>query len=79
MLIETISFRIFNNSFKTDEEYLIENTIENQEKVFSNRHTHGIEFTRTFDFQFEKTERVALSFVEFDDELDSIDEMVGSF
>lgn len=89
MLIETIAFRIFDSNKGTDTEYLIPDTIDNQELVFSNRHTHAIEFKEMFDFQFSH-EQFAPKFIEFGNafldawdnsdnhlEISDVDEMVG--
>lgn len=91
MLIETISFRIFDFKKGTDDEFLIENTIQNQEMVFQNRHTHAIQFGQTFDFQFAR-EMCEPKFIQFGNvleeafsnpdnllDIDDVDEMVGSF
>jgi hypothetical protein len=79
MLIETIAFEIHNSKLGIHEEYLVESTEDNYEKILTNRFSRQIKFTKTFDFQFEKDENIPLSFIEFDDEIDMIDEMVGTF
>lgn len=66
MLINTITFEIADFTNKTIEEFLIENTIENQEKVLSHRYTRSIRFTQTFDFQFEKEQTTPIEFIEMD-------------
>lgn len=79
MLIQAISFEIHNAKFGIHDEFLVEATNENYEKVLQHRFTRQIRFVKTFDFEFAKKERTPLSFVEFDDEIDTIDEMVGTF
>lgn len=59
MLISTIQFEIPESGT-----FLIENTIENQEKVFSHRFTRQIHFIKTFDFQFEREMRMPVEFIE---------------
>lgn len=89
MEIETIAFRIFDSNKGTDEEYLIPDTIDNQEMVFANRFTHDIRFGKMFDFQFAH-EEYAPKFIEFGEvylnawdnsdnhlEISDVDEMVG--
>ena len=64
MLINTISFEITYFRACTTESFLIENTLENQEKVFSHRYTRNIHFTQTFSFQFEKDMNMPVEFIE---------------
>lgn len=88
MLIQTIAFRIFDNSTGTDKEYLITDSIDHQEMVFANKHTHAIQFGEMFDFQLFQ-EQNSPKFIQFGDafldamdknegieELDDIDQMV---
>lgn len=63
MMIPTIKFEIRNFETNESEEFLIENTPENFEKVASHRYTRGIEFTQTFDFQYEKDMKVPADFI----------------
>lgn len=87
MLIETISFRLFTGD--SDDEYVIENTYEHQDILFSDKRTHSIEYGHMFDFEFAHKERVP-QFVKFADVLEDafsnpdnlldisdVDEMVG--
>jgi hypothetical protein len=66
MLIETIEFQIHDFSNNTTEEFLVENTIENQEMVFSHKFTRQIKFTKTFAFQFEKEMRIPAEMISMD-------------
>lgn len=83
MLIPTITFEIRNNEKGIVDEFVVENTIENQEKVFTHRFTRNIEFGQLFDFEFEKKQRIPSYFLgshsEIEEMLDSVDEMVGVF
>jgi hypothetical protein len=89
MLVETIAFRIFDRNSGTDNEYVIENTSDNQEMVFSNHYTHAIEFGQMFDFQFAH-EECEPKFIQFGNafakawdkeenhlDISDVDEMVG--
>lgn len=83
MLIEAIKFEIRDFQTGNFEEFTIENTIENQERVFTHRFTRNIHFVKEFDFQFNKEMRIPSDFLgDFSDlelMLDPIDEMVGVF
>ncbi len=72
MLIQTIKFELNNK------EYEIENTQENNEKVFTNRHTRAIRFAKELDAN-RNWENIPVSFYEIPDSIDEIDEMVGTF
>ncbi len=79
MLVQAISFEIHNVKLNIHQEFLVEATEDNYEKVLQDRFTRQIQFVRVFDFEFAKKESIPLSFIEFDDEIDSVDEMVGAF
>lgn len=64
MLVSTITFEIRNFNDGSFSEYLIANTPENQEKVFSHRFTRCIKFTETFSFQFEREMSMPVEFIE---------------
>jgi hypothetical protein len=66
MLISTIEFAItdFNTGIST--EFLIEDTIENEDKVMAHPFTRCINYTKTFDFEFAKKETMPLEFIEMD-------------
>ena len=64
MLVSTITFEIRNFNDGSFSEYLIANTPENQEKVFSHRFTRCIKFTETFSFQFEREMSMPIEFIE---------------
>lgn len=66
MLISTITFEIHNFNTNISEIFMVENTIENQEKIFTHKYTRNIKFTKTFDFQFEKDVRIPVEFIEMD-------------
>lgn len=66
MLINTIAFEIRNFNDGSFSEHLIENTLENQEKVFAHRFTRCIKFTQTFSFQFEREMSMPIEFIEMD-------------
>ncbi len=73
MLIQVIAFELKNEQFE------IENTVENQEKVFRNRFTRNIHFVNELDVAWPKKERIPVSFYDIPDTIDEIDEMVGTF
>lgn len=64
MQIEAIAFEIRDFSNGSFSEYLVENTIENQELINSHRFTRDIRFVKIFDFQFEKEETIPEFFAE---------------
>jgi hypothetical protein len=64
MLVSVISFEIPNRAMGTVDEFVIENTIENQEKVFSNRFTRAIKFFKMFDFELVKKMKMPASFID---------------
>lgn len=64
MLIPTITFEIHNFETHISEEFLVENTDENWEKILGHRYTRNIQITKTFEFQFEKDERMPVEFIE---------------
>ncbi len=83
MQISTISFEI--RDFRTGdfENFRVENTISNQEKILAHRCTRNIRFEPMFDFQFAKERHYPTEMIDFstetENELDEIDEMVGVF
>lgn len=80
MLIDTITFEIVNVKLNIRDEFLIENTVANQEKVFTHPYTRNIQIGTTFqDFDFAKKEHMPVSFYEIADGIDPVDEMVGTF
>lgn len=92
MLIETITFDIHDFTNHTDESYLVENTLNNQEWIFTSRKTRNVQFTQTFDFQFASVNRMPVEMAatvawydlcdsanELENELCDIDEMTGSY
>lgn len=93
MLIETISFQLYSpigNGYVNSEQFLVENTPENQELIWPQRHVREIEFGQMFDFQFSREKREP-KFIQFGNavldafdndsdvqlEIDDIDEMTG--
>lgn len=62
-LIAAIRFDIHDFQNNTTEEFLIENTIENQEKVLGHRKTRNIRFEKVFSFQFDKEMAMPLEFI----------------
>lgn len=80
MLVDAITFEIHNSAKGIHEQFLIENTVWNQEKVFAHRFTRNIEFIPVFDFQFAREMRVPTEFIslstELENELDDVDQMV---
>lgn len=83
MLISTIEFEIHNAAKGIHEEFVIENTVLNQEKVFAHHYTRGITFSQMFDFEFSHKCNIPAEFIQFstelENELDETDEMVGIF
>lgn len=91
MLVSTINFEIHNFTTHTSETFMVENTVENQEMIFTHSYTRNIKFMDMFDFEFARKNvipkfilfgaTVADSFFENElvMELDETDEMVGSF
>lgn len=83
MLIPVIKFEIVDFKAGMVEEFFIENTIENQEKVFTNRYTRNITFDQAFDFEFIKKQHFPSEFIHFSTELENelceVDEMTGVF
>lgn len=81
MLISVISFEIHNPAAGIHDEFIIENTIWNQEKVFGHRYTRQIEFDQMFDFEFAKKRHIPAEMIDFSTELENelcdIDEMTG--
>lgn len=64
MLVPTISFEIHDFKNNVSEQFLVENTDENWEKILGHRYTRNIQITKTFAFQFEKEERAPVEFIE---------------
>jgi hypothetical protein len=83
MMVQALSFEIANFRLKTVETYLVENTLENQEKYFTHRFTRELQLVQMFDFQFAKEKNVPADFInwgtELENEIDEIDEMTGCF
>lgn len=83
MLIETITFEIHNAKEGIHEEFVVENTIEMQEKIFTHHFTRAIHFTKMFDFEYIKNQRIPSDFLgdytDIEPLIDPIDEMVGVF
>jgi len=63
MLVKTISFDIHNFTTSETEEFVIQNTIENQELVFGHRYTRNIKLTEMFNFEFERRMRMPIEFI----------------
>jgi len=63
MLIKTISFDIHDFNANTTESFLILDTIENQEFVFTHRYTRNIQFGKTFDIQLENDMRMPVEMI----------------
>lgn len=90
MLIQAISFEIHNVKAQIHEEFLVEATDENYEMILRHRFTRQIQFVKAFDFEFAHKEHTP-KFIEFgntvleansdndENEIDEIDEMVGTF
>lgn len=64
MLINTINFEIHDYKTQTFGEFMMENTIANQEMVFTHRFTRNITFGKEFDFDFEKKMSAPLEFID---------------
>lgn len=64
MLIKTISFEIHDFTNHISEKFLILNTEDNQERVFTHRFTRNIKFTETFAFQFEKDMAIPVEMID---------------
>ena len=92
MLIETIKFEIRNFQNGTAETFIIANTPGVYEMVASHRKTRDIEFKDMFDFEFVSKRTKAPKFIQFGlsvanalienemlEEIDEIDEMVGTY
>jgi len=81
MLTSAIKFEIRNIKAGIQEQFLILNTVWNQEKVFSHRYTREIEFVEVFDFQFAKEMRIPAEMIDWSTELENelcdVDEMTG--
>lgn len=75
MLIDIITFEITVPKLNYTDEFAVEATKENWEKVLEHRFTRNIGKTRVFDFEFPGIEHVPSDFIE---EIGD-DEMVGSF
>lgn len=66
MMVQTISFDIFDFTTHTPESFLVEHTLENEEKVLTLRNSRNIQFTKTLDFQFKREMHIPLSFIKMD-------------
>lgn len=66
MLIETIAFEIRNFENGEFAEYLVENTIANQDAIFAHRFTRNIRIAKTFAFQFEKEMAMPIEMISMD-------------
>lgn len=66
MLIDTITFEIHDIKNERHEQFLVMNTIENQEMILTHRHTREIKFTKHFSFQFEKEMNMPIEFISMD-------------
>lgn len=64
MLIQTIQFEIHNAKENRHEEFLIENTEENVEKVLAHRFTRSIRFVKEFDFDYYKKMNMPIEFID---------------
>jgi hypothetical protein len=64
MLIPTIEFAItdFNTGISTD--YVIADTIENEDRVMAHKYTRCINYTKTFDFEFARKEVIPPEFID---------------
>lgn len=65
MLIPTISFEIHDFQNSISEQFLVNRTPENLEKILSHHFTRNIHFTKTFSFQFEKEMRIPVEMIDF--------------
>lgn len=63
MLIPVIKFEIHNFTTNISEQFIVSNTPENQELVFTHRNTRNITFDRMFDLQFETEMNMPLEFI----------------
>jgi hypothetical protein len=63
-MLHVIRFDIHNYADNATEEFIIENTIENEELVFTHRYTRNIRFDKMLDFQFEKEMRTPVEFID---------------
>jgi hypothetical protein len=64
MLVSVITFEIHDFNTSVSESFTMENTVENQEKVFGHRYTRNISFDKCFDFEFKRTEHVPVEFID---------------
>lgn len=64
MLISTISFEIRDFSTGEFEQFLVLNTIENQEMVFTHRFTRQIKIADMFEFQFNREMHMPIEFID---------------
>ncbi len=83
MLISVISFEIHDVKHNRLEKCTVLNTEDMQHKVFTHRNTRDIFFTKMFDFEFMQARHTPVEFISFsteeENELDSVDEMVGVY
>ena len=66
MLIPVIKFEIHNFAEQIFGEYMVSDTLENQEMIFSHRYTRNITFDRVFSFQFEKEMAIPAEMISMD-------------
>jgi hypothetical protein len=64
MLISTIQFEIRNVKENYCEQFVIENTLENQELVFTHRYTREIKFVEMLTFDFAKNIHIPAEFLQ---------------
>ncbi len=90
MLISTISFDVHDFKNNISQSFIVENTIENLELIEGHRFTRAISFAKEFDFDFNRKSKMPTfmieaftlqlnSYSEEENEIDEIDEMVGTF
>lgn len=66
MLTNVITFDIHDFTNHITESFVIENTLENQEKVFTHSFTRNIKFAEMFSFQYTKEMRMPIEFIKMD-------------
>ena len=64
MRTPVIEFDIHDFENHTDEHFVVENNDENLELIYSHCHTRDIQFTKMFDFEFDKKERIPVEFID---------------
>lgn len=66
MLIPVIKFEIHNYKDQIFGEFMVQDSVENQEMIFSHRYTRNITFEKVFSFQFEKEMAIPAEMISMD-------------